>query len=387
MAYTFQLESPDSYHKWTALSTVAACLGRKVWIQLGYFPVFPNMYVVLVGPAGRCRKGVAINSGTDLILGMKDVKISADAITREALIRMIKLSEVDGEIDGKPYRHASVTVVSKELAVFLGTGNHDLISLLTDLYDCPKEWEYRTKGQGVDSINGVWLNLLAASTPDWLIGSIPVTAIGGGFTSRVIFVVEENVRKKTAVPILGPKELALREDLKHDLEQIFLMKGEYKFSPQALKRYTDWYDNDNTKIEDSRFWGYAERKHIHMLKLAIIYAVCDSSPGIIEVRHIDLALKSLNEIEPGMVEAFGGAGRSQYAADISEIIQNIKRAGSIPSIQLRKSLLMDVDTASFFETIATLTALEMIKAEPDEGGEMWYSLTDDGKKVDVSDLG
>lgn len=381
MAYTDQLESPDNYHTWTGLSMIAACLGRKIWMNLGHFRIFPNMYIVLVGPAGKCRKSVAINTGTDLLLDMSDdVKISADAITREALIRLIKDSEMSKfEIDGDPYVHSSVTIVSKELSVFIGTGNHDLIALLTDLYDAPKVWEYKTKNQGTDNIRGVWLNMLGASTPDWLIGSIPLTAIGGGFTSRIIFVVAHDVRKKTAIPELGVKELDLRGKLQHDLEAMCLVRGEYKFTTNARKFYIDWYETGNTKIDDPRFWGYAERKHIHMIKIALVLAASEDTANTVHTRHITRALDMLNDIEPTMVEAFGAAGRSHQAADIDEIMTNIRRAGTIEHKQLMKSLIMDVDRAAFNEAINTLLLLEMIKGTVQDNGTTWYIIPEVAK--------
>jgi len=380
MDYTAQLESPDSYHLWVGMSMIAACLGRKTWLDMGLFKVFTNMYIVLVGPPGRCRKSVAVNTGIDLVLDMPDeVRVSADSITREALIQLINTCKSDktlidygeGEV---PYVHSSLTVISKELSVFLGTGNHDLLSLLTDLYDCPKVWVYKTKGQGTDSLQGPWLNMLGASTPDWLVGSVPAEAIGGGFTSRVLFIVEDKVRHKKAKPKMTEHELTLRSKLQHDLEQMCLAKGEFILTQEADEHYEEWYNNDNTKIDDARFWGYAERKHIHMLKVAMILAVSEGMDNIIEDKHVTRALRLLDDIEPSMIEAFGAAGRNPYAADMDEIIQNIKRSGKIEHMQLRRSLLMNVSKGNFAEAINTLLALNMVKATVDkETKQTWYT--------------
>jgi len=155
MEYTAKSESPESYHRWCAMSIIASAVRRQVWIDMGFFRVYPNMYIVLVGPPGRCRKSVAINTATNLIQGLSDIRVSADAITREALIRAIKLSETQTEIGNKIYMHSSITIISKELSVFLGTNNSDLLSLLTDLYDNPDMWEYRTKNSGIDTITNV----------------------------------------------------------------------------------------------------------------------------------------------------------------------------------------------------------------------------------------
>ena len=59
-----------------------------------------------------------------------------------------------------------MTVMSQELAVFLGSGNIDLLATLTDIYDSLDEWEYKTKTAGQDKIKGVCLNFLGWQSPE-----------------------------------------------------------------------------------------------------------------------------------------------------------------------------------------------------------------------------
>ena len=66
LKYVDNTESPTSYHVWTALSCIAGALQRKCYIKWGLETVYPNMYVVLVGSAGRTRKSLAINIGQDV---------------------------------------------------------------------------------------------------------------------------------------------------------------------------------------------------------------------------------------------------------------------------------------------------------------------------------
>jgi hypothetical protein len=307
--YTAPLESPTTYHIWSGISIVAGCLRRRIWADVG-FDVFPNLYIVLVGPAGKCRKTSAINTATKLITA----------------------------IDGI-YTHSSLTVISKELSVFLGTGNHDLLSLLTDMYDCAERWEYRTKGSGIDTIHNLWLNILGASTPAWLVGSMPLTAIGGGFTSRVIFVVEDDVRHKNPFPRL---DKAHRKRLSDDLGDISKLTGEIKMTKAAEDMYGEWYESlSNQTITDPRFQGYVERKHIHLVKTAIVLSVCDAQANGIEDIHVKQALTFLTDIERNMVRAFGAAGRSPIAADIDTILNTIRASNIITKEQLIGAIAID----------------------------------------------
>ena len=64
-----------------------------------------------------------------------------------------------------------------------------MLVFLTDLFDCRElPWKYRTKGRGDNTIENLYLNLLAATTPDSLASSLPALAIGGGLTSRILFI-------------------------------------------------------------------------------------------------------------------------------------------------------------------------------------------------------
>jgi hypothetical protein len=279
-----------------------------------------------------------------------------------------------GQVAGEPYTHSSLTIVSKELSVFLGTGNHDLLSLLTDLYDCPMRWEYKTKGSGTNRVEKVWLNMLAASTPTWLVGSIPLTAIGGGFTSRVIFVVEEDVRRKTAVPMFTDKEIRLGDELRLMLEKISMCSGEMALTQNAMEFFEKWYNEDNIKLDDPRFAGYSERKHIHALKVAMILSICESLEGKLKKHHLEYAIKLLTEIEGRMVKAFGAVGRSPIALDLDEIMTIMQGCETIERYQLMKHVRMNVHPREFDTCMKLLVDSGDIGLVPGPDGCVLYKL-------------
>src|SRR5438309_523994 len=63
LEYTKESESPDAYHVWTALSSIASVARRNVWLDQGIYLLYPNLYVALVGPPGRTGKSTAIRMG------------------------------------------------------------------------------------------------------------------------------------------------------------------------------------------------------------------------------------------------------------------------------------------------------------------------------------
>ena len=91
LRYVDNTEPPNLYKEWVAVSVIASCLQRKCYLDWGPMTFYPNMYIVLTGPSGKARKSTAMGPGMKLLREM-GVKLAAESITREALIRELKTS-------------------------------------------------------------------------------------------------------------------------------------------------------------------------------------------------------------------------------------------------------------------------------------------------------
>ena len=40
-------EIPTGFSSWCGLSAVSAALGRRIYLDMGHFTIFPNMYIIL----------------------------------------------------------------------------------------------------------------------------------------------------------------------------------------------------------------------------------------------------------------------------------------------------------------------------------------------------
>src|SRR5574343_321589 len=60
VAFTADSESPDDFHFWTGVATIAGALRRRVWIDMRKFQWTPNFYIILVGPPGIATKSTSI---------------------------------------------------------------------------------------------------------------------------------------------------------------------------------------------------------------------------------------------------------------------------------------------------------------------------------------
>lgn len=379
--YTQGSEPPLSYHTWIGISLVAGALQRKVYLQMGFERIFPNMYVVLVGPSGRARKGIALGIGKDLLKEITGVVMTSENATREALIRCMKGNTVNSFMpDGKIVFHCSITCFSEELSVFLGQNDIKFLASLTDWYDSKDDWSYETKSTGKDHLQGLCFNLLGATAPEWLQSMLPQEAIGGGFTSRVIFVVEEQKAKTVPEHILSNEENAIRQALVSDLNKINNLTGPFTFSPEGKKAYTDWYQSydkavagGKLPVEDERFSGYAERRATHLRKLMMVMSASRTSSRVIEPQDFERANTILKATELKMGRTFGGLGKAKYADVTEKVIDYISKIKIASRRDIMRKFHRDVDpqTLRIIEEVMQNMQVVQISETPQNGDRIY----------------
>lgn len=375
MAYTNTTEPSDNYRLWTGISVLSSVLQRKCKLEWGTLTFYPNMYVVLVGPSGA-RKGTAMSPGM-AFLDELGIKLAAEAITREALIRELKNANATDQniTTGKMMFHSSLTIWAQELTVFLGYGNLQLMSDLCDWYDCRNRWTYRTKNMGTDEIIGVFVNLFGGTTPSLIRSAMPLDAIGGGLTSRIVFVFEEDTARCQPMPFLSDAQLGLREQLKLDLERIHAMHGDFKVTKEFLDVWTDWYvgQHKNDPFEDPghRFEGYFRRRPVHVMKLSMIVNASRTDRMIIEALDFDRALGILLEVEKKMPNTFSGVGRYQHAETLTAVMNELGVRGEMTQEELAFLFRNDVDGFTLRGIINSLSTMQIIDVVTREGKEVY----------------
>ncbi len=328
-------------------------------LNLGLLRFYPNMYVILVGPSG-CRKGTALGPALELLQEL-GVKLASEAITREALIRELNTSATTIiDVNGSPSFHSSLTIFSNELTVFLGYQNKQLMSDLCDWYDCRDRWTYRTKGSGTDEIMGVWVNLIGGTTPELIRSSLPLEAIGGGLTSRIIMIFEEGDDKRIVIPYGDP---ILRKKLLYDMELMSLLTGEYKYNESFLTKYGSWYLDPASQpglFDDPYFKGYCSRRANHILKLSMICNASRDGHMVLDGQDFDRALDLLLHAEVKMPYVFRGVGKN-VLADVTERLLGLLAVNKKMDLEeVMKRFYKDVDRQALSKMITTLKAMGTI---------------------------
>jgi len=367
MLLTENSEPPVLFRKWTAISAIASALQRKVKVELGIsLTIYPNFYIVLVGPSAT-GKGTAMKYASDIISQIPAIRLSAQATSLQALIRRMKetnLTDIDMET-GKQIYHSSLTVFSNEFTVFLGYHNRELIAALCDWYDCHERWTYETIKRDREEVVGVWVNILAGTTPDNIQSSLPMEAIGGGLTSRIIFVNEERRNKLVIFPSATRLEVELQQLLIRDLEQISLLSGSFRFTEDSMKYYADWcYEADRKPpFQDRKFDGYCGRRRNHLNSLAMVCSASRCNDLVITKDDFERAAQLLAEVEVKMGTVFRGIGRSDISALINDAILFIQRSPTtdIPLHEFARKFEGDTDKLTLDRILYTLESMQYIK--------------------------
>jgi len=319
--YTAENEAPEHFHLWVALGMIAGASRRNVYLQMQHYDVLSNMFIVLVAPAGTARKTTALKIGRNLLKDVPGIHFTTKSSSPAALVKQFsELPEKDQQ---------SLTAISYELGTFFSANTADMVDLATDLYDGNPDWDKQTIARGMEKITKPWFNFLSATTPQWLGDYLTATAVEGGFVSRSLFIYADKRKLSNPRPSPNPKLKELRRLLINDLTHISTLNGEFSFSEDAGQLYDEWYLDQRRfpQFPDPRVSGYYERKHIHVLKVAMCLSMSERDDRVIQPRDIETALKLLETIEPGYHRSFSAVGKNLYATDMERVLAQIAATG------------------------------------------------------------
>jgi hypothetical protein len=396
MAYTKDSEACTLYRRWVANAVIAAALQRKVWVKMGYDTLYPNLFIVLVGPAGSARKSVAMRPGRRLVEAI-NVPIAADCTTRAGILHQLYRASAIGEIEtteleGKTKTYINVeqtdcalTIFATELASFLGYREDQLLADLCAWYDCEENWRNATATQGVVELRRVWLNLIGAITPENILNVLPKSTIGGGLTSRMMMVYSAGPGKRiNRLEQTDDNELWQR--LYHDLEQIHLMRGPMLIDQAFAERYKQWYEEEDIRevITDPRFKGYEGRRADHLVKNSMV--ACASRADclradeqgreypVLTLDDFDQTLALMKQTEKLMPNIFVGFGRNLNAGTMYQVANFIRLKKVTTRSVLAKTFYHDADKATLDSIIETLASMHQVRVHH-TGADVEYTWT------------
>lgn len=337
LEYSSYSEAPECMRFWTAISVIAGALRRKVWINQTYFQWLSNFFIIFVAKPGIVSKSTTADVGMNLLRRVPGINFGPDAVTWQSLVTDFSGAQEEFQLpNGEFMKMAALTIVSSEFGNLLNPSDREMVDMLVSLWDGRATFDKSTKGNGRDHIDNPWLNIIACTTPSWIAGNFPEYMVGGGFTSRCVFVYVEEKEKYVAYPGLAvPKDILEKEKLLiRDLEHISLnLSGEYALTREALEWgeiwYRNHYENRPAHLDDSRFGGYIARKQTHIHKLGMIIAASRRDRLVITMEDMQKAHDCITALEADMPRVFGLIGRSDISLYTERFIQYVQSRGRV----------------------------------------------------------
>lgn len=319
-----------------------------------------------------------------LLRKVPGVNFGPEAVTWQALMQAFEASTETFPINGTHYTQSAMTIESAEFGNLIDPANREQIDFLVSLWDSKiGSFQKVTKNSGVNNVENPYINLIACTTPAWVAGNFPEYVIGGGFTSRCLFVYAEEKEKFIPYPALNmPKEMAeVQQALVQDLEVIGTqLLGPYAISKEAIEFGEEWYHRfwGGTKpdeLDDDRFGGYLARKQTHVHKTAMCIAASNHDELVITKEDLESALAVVTDLERDMVKVFARIGRTQTSVQAERFIRFVQKRQKVSYAEAYQFIHSAFPSAKNFEDIvagAEKAGYIKIMMVPGGGGfELW----------------
>lgn len=342
--YTEKLPSPLLFRKWAAITAIAGALERRVYIRSTFGHTYPNMYTILVGPPG-VGKSVITSIVYDLWLELGEIghHLASTSTNKAAMIEDLREAErrlVDPTKIDAVQSYNSLKICANELSTLLPAYDSEFMGALTDIWDGKPYSIRRISRNAHYTIDRPQINMLSATTPSYLMSTLPEGAWDQGFLSRtmLVFSAETTVR-----PLFGNLERSeeLYADLAHDMRILGEVSGIMDFTEEAAKVISDWHmEGGPPEPEHPRLMHYATRRTYHLLKLCIVAAASDNGGSMtITLDNVQSALDWLIETETYIPDIFKSVANGGDARNIEDcwhfIYQIYMKEGQKPVMEHR----------------------------------------------------
>ena len=327
-------EAPDYFYFWVGVGTVAAALRRRVWLPMGTFQWFPNLYILLVAPPGVIQKSTTADLGlVQLLKNVPGINFGPSTVTWQALYDAFACVGETVDIDLQTQITQSALVInSSEFGITLNPQDTEMVDQLVHIWD-GREMRKRTRKDGEMIIPTPCLNMIACTTPAWIAENMPRYLIGGGLTSRMLFVYGEEKAQYIAYPWMHlPKDFPERQGkLTRDLERISLLKGAFTMSPEALEWGKAWYENfhkvEKKQLDPTLIGGYIARKQTLVHKVAMVISTSRSDTLEITLQDLQRAEKIITSLELHMPKVYSRIGMTKESNAGEQIMAFMVRSG------------------------------------------------------------
>lgn len=267
-------DAPAFFHLIIAFLLLSAIAGRKIVVKFSHGDVYPNLWIIILGPSSISRKTTAINIGKKLL--PPDIHFLAEESSPEGLISSLALNGIG-------------VLINQEIGGFLQNMNRQYMrgyrESLNNLYDCPPHFSRGLKNNEVN-ITDVCISILGATTKSRLLKNMNEDDLLSGFFARFLYILPSLENRKWKSVTHKKEEINVKESMLkfklQDLQEFFSKQKQeepivLELDEDALKRYNEWLKEWEERLEkednvDAMSSVYS-RLSVYAVKFAILQHV------------------------------------------------------------------------------------------------------------------
>lgn len=348
-------DAPKIIHYRTALMLISSTIQRNLYLVQGHKWIYPNLFMLIIAPSSFYRKSYSISIAEDIIREIDPTILMPNEFSREKIVEMMQ-------------RQPTGLFTMYEFSNFMGMCSRDYmagtVSMITELFDSPLEYRREIK-EKTYIIERPFLNILGASTIDWLEATIKEKEITGGFLPRFLIVTAP--RKDKIVAFQPESDKVKRAELVSILKEYALLSGKMWFNSKAIAFYEKWYiDYENYYGHDEvMLTGFYTRLTEYAKKFAILLNI-DAGKGM-EIGE-DIVRDSCS-MAKGFAEEtkdliLHGFSISKFDSERNKVENIIKKNKKISrSDLLRKSKISSFELSRIIQTLIESEKIEENKQE------------------------
>ena len=400
-----ELESPESFWRWSALAAISAVVKDQVWLDRQIFNLYPNIYVMLHADSGL-KKGPPVSAARQLVKTVNNTRIIAGRSSIQGILK--DLGTAYTQPGGKVINKSVAFICSSELSSSI-VGDPVATKILTDLYDRQYnvgEWRSLLKMESFE-LKDPTVTMLTATNEAMGEDFFTKAAIQGGYFARTFIVYEkEGINTNSLMyPMEHKPNYAASADYLKELAKLQgqfnpvasdSKSAEYRFKKVIRGRdiyfnevgiiYDDWYHafRDLMKVQDIKDeTGTMNRFGDSVLKVAMLLSLAESPQLVLTESAMNEAISECERLLGNARKAtLGKHGISNAALLKSLIIMELlnRENHQISRTVLMKKMWMHYQNSQEFDDMMqTFDAAGMITTES-IGNQIIYRMPD--KQVD-----
>lgn len=265
------IDAPTIFQKIIAYWTLGAAVGKRVYYQFGSNPIFPNMFLVLVGKSGMIRKSTTKNFALDVLdkvcpeidlPGRGSPEAFRDALDEKGWYGVLHYDEF----------YEFLVKRKKDY-------NADMDTTIMELFSHGRKSPIRTKTSGEIRIpSDAVISFIAPTTLDLFVAGLTKDDLLSGLMARFMLIeAEKDIHYAVPPPMPDSVKTWLGSKLK-DLIPNVQNAVEMKETPEARGMLEGMYDAINERVAETKHPLFGEafnRGQIYALKMAMIHALSE----------------------------------------------------------------------------------------------------------------